>query len=159
MKVKDIMTKKVITVSPKKKVKEVAALLVKKRINGVPVVDKRNNLQGIITEADLIYKEKRIHIPTVLSILDGYIFLDNPAEFNQYFKKALGIKAQDIMTKKVTSVNENTEVEDAADIMLAKRIHLLPVLKGKKLIGVISKKDIMKAMILSSPKKKSKKRT
>ena len=72
---KEIMTKDVITVSPDATVEELARILMEHRISGVPVVDDTKRMVGIITENDLIRKNTRFHIPTVINIFDNYIVL------------------------------------------------------------------------------------
>ncbi|HDL00686.1 MAG TPA: CBS domain-containing protein, partial [candidate division Zixibacteria bacterium] len=75
LKAKDIMTKDVVTIHPEATVEELARLLIEHKISGVPVVDNENKLVGIVTENDLIRKNKRFHIPTVIRLFDAYILL------------------------------------------------------------------------------------
>ena len=72
VRVKDIMTKKVITVAPKRDIAHVAKLLFEKGINGVPVVDEIGKLVGIICQSDLIAQQKGLPIPSVFTLLDGF---------------------------------------------------------------------------------------
>jgi CBS domain-containing protein len=143
MKAKDIMTKEVITVETDSSVKDVAIVLTKNRISGVPVVNKNKEVVGIITEADLIAINKNIQFPTVITILGGIIYL-NTKNFDNDLKKILATKAEDIMTKEVTYVNPDTNISEIATIMSEKRFHLLPVIEDKKLVGIISKADIVR---------------
>ncbi|MBU0600509.1 CBS domain-containing protein [bacterium] len=145
MKAVDIMTKEVITVRIETPVKEVALVLTKNRISGVPVINRDNEMVGIITEADLIALDKNIHFPTAITILGGVIYL-NSKSFDQDLKKVIATKAEDLMTKKVIFVSKETSLSEIATIMSEKRIHLLPVIENKKIIGIISKADIVKTI-------------
>ena len=146
MKASDIMTKEVISVKPQTPVKEVAEILITKRISGVPVVDDEKHITGIITEADLIFRDKKPHIPTLVTLFGGVIYLERPKHLEEELKKMLGAKASDIMTKDVVTVEEDASLEDIATLMSTKRFHLLPVVKDNKLIGIISKADIVKTI-------------
>ena len=75
LKAKDIMTRDVITVKPEATVEELARLLIEHKISGVPVVGGAGNIAGIVTENDLIRKNKRFHIPTIIRLFDAYILL------------------------------------------------------------------------------------
>ncbi|MDI6785838.1 MAG: CBS domain-containing protein [bacterium] len=143
MKAEDIMTKDVIVVSVDTPVKEVAAVLANNRISGVPVLNKEKEIVGIITENDLIAIDKNIHFPTAITILGGVIYL-NSKSFDEDLKKILATKAEDIMTKDVVSISKEMDISEIATIMCEKRFHLLPVMEGNKLIGIISKADIVR---------------
>lgn len=145
MKAKDIMVKEVIVVDVDMPVKEVAAVLADKRISGVLVLNKEKEVAGIITETDLIAVDKNIHFPTAITILGGVIYL-NSKSFDEDLKKILATKAEDVMTKDVVSINKETDISEIATIMCEKRFHLLPVMEGKKLVGIVSKADIVRAI-------------
>lgn len=147
LKAKDIMTRNVISVTPRMTVEELARVLIERHINGAPVVDEEGRLVGVVTEHDLINKEKRLHIPTVLRILDAFIYLESPRRFEDDLKKMLATKVGDICSKDITTVNEDTTVTDIATIMSEKDIHLLPVMKDGKIVGVVGKEDILKALL------------
>jgi len=74
----DIMTTDVITVKKETNLKDLARLLYRNHINGVPVVDDDGLLIGIICESDLIRKDKKLHIPTVVAIFDWVLYLESP---------------------------------------------------------------------------------
>ncbi|MBU0729445.1 MAG: CBS domain-containing protein, partial [Proteobacteria bacterium] len=90
LKARDIMTKDVITVSPDMPVDKLASILFENGISGVPVVDEDGKLLSIVTENDLIDQTKKVHIPTVLTILDSFIYLENPGKFEKEIKKMAG---------------------------------------------------------------------
>ena len=143
---KDIMTSEVITVSPHMPVKDLADLLWKNRISGAPVVDEAGNLLSVVTESDLIDQNKRLHIPTAISILDSVIFLENPDKSQAEIKKMAGTKVGDICAPKLVTVKADTPLDEIASIMSERKIHTLPVVAGKRLIGVIGKSDIIRIL-------------
>ena len=145
LKAKDIMTKDVITVKPETTIEEFARLLMKYQISGAPVVDENRKLKGIVTENDLISKNSRLHIPTVLRLFDAYIPLGT-SKMERDIKKMAASIVEEICTKEVISVDDEASVEYIATIMTEKRIHLLPVLREGKLAGIIGKKDLIRGL-------------
>jgi CBS-domain-containing membrane protein len=141
---KQIMTAKIITVELEMEVSELATLFWENRIGGAPVVDESGKLLGIVTESDLIDQSKKVHIPTIMTILDSMIFLENPAKLDKEIKKMTGTKVKDIYSSKVVTVNEDTPMSELATIMADRRLHTLPVVDGEKIVGVIGKADIIR---------------
>ncbi len=143
---KDIMTRNVVTLSPETSIEELASLLVKNQISGVPVVDETGNLYGIVTENDLISRNKRLHIPTVVYFLDAAIYLESSKKFEQEVKRLTASKVGDICNRKVVTVTEDATVIDIATIMAEKKVHLLPVVRNGKVTGIIGKRDLVRAV-------------
>lgn len=146
-KAKDIMTHKVLTVGLDTTVSELAELLNVNGINGVPVVDVHGNLLGVVTENDLIFQKKKVHIPTVLNILDSVIYLESPEKMKKEMQKITGTSVKDIYTKSVTTVKKDTPIDEIATIMAEQKIHTIPVVEDNQLVGVIGKGDIIKTLI------------
>ncbi len=147
---KDIMTKKVVTVKPDTSIEELSALFVKHGISGAPVVDDAGRLFGVVTENDLISQNKRLHIPTVISFLDAAIYLESSRKFEQELKRMAATKVADICARKVITITENTTVVDIATIMSEKQVHLLPVVRDGKVVGIVGKRDVVKAVALQA---------
>lgn len=145
-KARDIMTRDVISVKPGTTVEELARILMEHHISGAPVVDDAGSLVGIVTEHDLINQEKRLHIPTVVRILDAFIYLESSKRFEEDLKKMVATKVGDICTSDVTTVDEDATLTEIATIMSEKDIHLLPVMKEGRIVGVIGKEDILRAV-------------
>ena len=145
LKAKDIMTKSIMSVSPSTTIEELARLLIEHSISGVPVVDDEGRIQGIITQNDLISKNSRLHIPTIVRLFDAYITLGT-SKLENDIKKMTAATVGDICTKEVITIDEDASVEQIATVMTEKKIHLLPVVTEGKLIGIIGKKDIIKAI-------------
>jgi len=142
----EIMTKEVITVGLETGVEDLARLLWEKKIGGAPVVDADGQVLGVVTENDLIDQNKKVHIPTVLSILDSMIFLENPNKLDQEIKKMTGTKVADIYSPHPITVTESATLEELASIMADRRIHTLPVTREGKLVGIIGKSDLIRAI-------------
>lgn len=143
---KDIMIKNVTTVGAATTIEELAWILMEHKISGVPVVDDNENLIGIVTENDLISQNKRLHIPTVMRLFDSFITLESPGKIEKDIKRMTAITVNDIYTKEAITVTEGTPVQDLATIMSEKKIHLIPVVEGKKILGIIGKIDLIKGI-------------
>jgi CBS domain-containing protein len=146
-KAKEIMTINPITVTPETTVTDLARLLASHNIGGAPVVDTSGRLLGVVTESDLIDQTKKIHIPTVIAILDSLIFLERPNKMEKDIRKFAGSTVADIYTKNPLTVDEDTPLDELATIMAEKNVHTLPVMRGEVLVGVIGKGDIIRTLI------------
>ena len=143
---KELMTENVITVTGETPVRELAKILAENRISGAPVLDDQGRVIGVVTESDLIDQNKKVHIPTVVAILDAFIFLESPEKMKKELKKMAGIKVEDIFAHEVITVQKDTPLDEVATLMAEKKIHTLPVLDGEKLVGVIGKSDIIRTI-------------
>jgi CBS domain-containing protein len=153
LKAKDIMNTTVITVTPDTSVEELGRLLIGKGVSGVPVVDERQQLVGIVTENDLIRQNERFHIPTLLRIFDAFIPLQGSASIEAEIKRMSASKVSEICTRKVITVDPETPVQDIATIMSEKSVHLLPVMSSGKLVGIIGKMDIIRGTVGEADKR------
>ena len=145
LKAKDIMTRDVITVKPTTTIEDLARTLMEHQISGTPVVDDNGKLKGVVTENDLISKNSRLHIPTILRLFDAFIPLGT-SRLELEIKRMAASTAGDICIKEVVTVDDEASVEYIATLMTEKKLHLLPVLKGGKVIGIIGKKDLIRAI-------------
>lgn len=143
MKVKDIMDKYPVTVLPDTPVKEIADLLTKHHITSIPVVNEDNALQGIVSEGDLLYKKVRPHAPHYVNLLGASIFYGGLSAYNANFKKLLAMEVKDLMTKDVIVAYEEEDVEDVATVMLERHLKMVPVVKEDRVVGVMSRSDII----------------
>ena len=142
----DIMTTDVITVKEDTSLKDLAKILYKNHINGVPVVDDVGALLGVICESDLIRKDKKLHIPTVVAIFDAVIYLENPKNIEKEFKRISASTVEDLYTKKAITVDERTPIDEIATIMTKKKIYTIPVMDGDLIVGVIGKADLLRTV-------------
>jgi len=145
--VSDLMTRQVITVQPETPVAEIARAMVQHDVSGVPVVDHDGNLVGIVTETDLVVQNANVHFPTFLQILDARIYLSDTRHFEDELRKALGTVAADVMTREVETVKPNDDVSVAATLMVDKDLNPIPVVENGKLVGIISRSDIIRHIL------------
>ncbi|MBN1594745.1 CBS domain-containing protein [candidate division FCPU426 bacterium] len=145
-KAKDIMTRDVFTVRPETTVKEVAHFFLEKKISGAPVVDAAGKLVGIVTEDDLIFRDANVHLPTVVTIFDSIIYLENPHKYEHELQKVIGGKVEDIMTRALVTISPETDLQEMATLMHEQKRHLLPVLEGGALVGIVGKADLVRAI-------------
>ncbi|KPK27993.1 MAG: hypothetical protein AMJ61_03850 [Desulfobacterales bacterium SG8_35_2] len=150
---KDIMTTNVITVQKDTSVNELAEILWKNKISGAPVLDEGGNVISVVTESDLIDQNKKVHIPTMISILDSVIFLESSKKTEKEIQKMAGNTVKDICAMKLVSVSEDTGLDEIATIMSENKVHTLPVMKDDKLVGVIGKSDIIRSMAVQGANK------
>lgn len=142
---KDLMSANVIAVTLDTDIRELAKLLAANRISGAPVLDGAGRLAGVVTESDLIFQNKKVHIPNAFAILDSFIFLEDPEKMERELMKMAGSKVADICTADPVTVREDTPVEEIATLMAEKKVHTLPVLDGNgQLVGVIGKADLIR---------------
>ena len=141
----DIMTTKVITVKKETGLQDLARILSENRINGVPVLDEEGSLIGIICESDLIRRNKKLHIPTVVALFDWVLYLESSKVMEKEIKRISATKVEDLYTKDVVTVDEKTPVDEIATIMSKRKIYTIPVMDGKRLVGIIGKGDIIRA--------------
>ena len=150
IKVKDIMSKDIISVTPDTEIAHVARLLLEKRINGVPVVDEDGSLVGIICQSDLIAQQKNIPIPSLFTLLDGFMPLTSLKRLDKEVEKIAAARVTQAMTLNPETVEPETAIEDVAALMVDKGFHTLPVVEEGKLVGIIGKEDILKTLIPSN---------
>jgi CBS domain-containing protein len=143
-KVKEIMSKYPVLVKTGDSVKKVAEMLAEKNVAGAPVVDDKGNLIGMVTDTDLVMEDVRLHFPSYLHLLDSYIFLQGLGKFENELKKAVGATVQDVMTRDIVKVTEDQTVEDAATLMVDKDVDVIPVVSDGKVVGVVTKSDIVR---------------
>jgi len=152
LRVKDIMTREVKTVSPETEIAQAAKLLLSERINGIPVVNKTGELVGILCQSDLIDQQKSIPIPSLFTLLDGYIPLTLLSRLDKEVKKIAATKVDDAMTPDPITVNSDTDIETVAALMLEKNYHTLPVIDGGKLVGIVGKEDVLRTLLVEAKK-------
>ncbi|MBW2100358.1 MAG: CBS domain-containing protein [Deltaproteobacteria bacterium] len=146
LKVKDIMSKQVITFSPDTEIAHAAKLLLEKRINGAPVVDEAGSLVGILCQSDLVKQQKSLPLPSIFTFLDGFIRITSIKQLDRDIQKIAAITVAHAMTPDPFSVQSDTSIEDVANLMVDKSFHTLPVVDNGKLVGIVGKADILKTL-------------
>jgi CBS domain-containing protein len=145
----DIMTTDVITVKKETPLSELAEILTQNHINGVPVVDDEGLLIGIICESDLIRRDKKLHIPTVVALFDAVIYLESSKKMEEEIKRISATTVEDLYTRKVVTVDEKTPIDEIATIMTQKKIYTIPVMDGDNLVGIVGKNDVIRTFVSS----------
>lgn len=143
---KEIMTQNIISVTEQTPVSELARLLTSNNISGAPVIDDDGKLLAVVTESDLIDQSKKVHIPTVVTILDSVFYLENPDKMEAEMKKIAATTVAEICSSSPKTVSPDTGLDEIATIMAESNIHTLPVLDDGELVGIIGKKDIIKTL-------------
>ncbi|HCF48835.1 MAG TPA: hypothetical protein DER60_01045 [Syntrophomonas sp.] len=144
---RDIMTREVYAARPDDKVDRITHLMLENKISGIPVVDENDHVVGIITEKDLMIRAKELRVPYYVTLFDSIIFLENPIRFNNEVKKYTATKIKDAMTSKVVTVEEDTPVSEVVKLMQEKKINRVPVVRNHKLVGIITRNDILKVLV------------
>lgn len=144
MKAEDIMIKDVVTVGPEALIRDVATLMLERRISGVPVVDAAGRLLGVLSEGDLI---RRPEIETD-KIRRGWLGLFVSSDEKAHdFVKSHGRMAREVMTKPAISVTPETPLAEVVHLMERKRVKRLPVVAQGKLVGVVTRTDLLRALV------------
>jgi len=144
LKVKDIMTKDVITIDADMPISEAANLLITRSFTGTPVM-QAGKMVGIVTEADFLTRDRAVHLPTFLQVFSQIkIFKKDEARFKEEFQRFLDTKVKDIMTTHVITVDPDTSITEVAQIFIAKRVNPIPVVKEGNLVGIIARSDIVR---------------
>jgi CBS domain-containing protein len=143
VKAHDIMSTKVVTVSPATSVREIAALMVEKHVSGVPVLNDNGTLVGMISEGDLL---RRPEIGTDKHRRRWASFFTGVDELAREFTKSHGLRASDVMTEQVVHVGQATPLADVVSLMEKHNVKRLPVLSDAKLVGIVSRVDLLRAL-------------
>jgi len=144
---RDIMTPDPRTVARELPVTDAARLMAENRIGALPVLEGEK-LVGIVTEGDLIMQEVKIEFPTYIHLLDGFImYPPSTAKFESELKKAVGATVGDVMSSEPVTVQADTSIEDLATLMVEREVSRVPVLEGEKLVGIVSKSDIVRSLV------------
>jgi CBS domain-containing protein len=144
MKVRDVMTTEVATVEPGTSLKEAARLMVERRISGVPVVDGEGRVLGVLSEGDLLVKERGARRARGGPLA----WLVDPVDVGDRMKLEARV-AGEAMTSPALTITPSRALSAAADVMLAHRINRLPVLQDGKLVGIVTRADLVRAFARS----------
>lgn len=143
-----IMTRDVISVGPETPVREIATMMLERRISGVPVVDAERRVLGIVSEGDLIRRPEieTDHAPT------GWLSLFlSDEERSRDFVKSHGRVAREVMTKPATCVALETPLDEVVRLMERHRVKRLPVVDNGKLVGLVTRADLLRTLVSRRP--------
>lgn len=144
MRARDLMTTGLVTIPPEAPLEAVARVLSDRGISGAPVVDAGGNFLGMVTESDLIRRlaaKEDAPKSWVMGLFASAV--DQAARF----ARTHGHRARDVMTTEIASITEDTPIEQAAKLLEEKNIRRVPVLRDGKLVGVVSRSDLVRALL------------
>jgi CBS domain-containing protein len=147
MNVADVMTRHVISVSPDASVEDAARQMLERGISGLVVVDAKGELAGVVTEGDLL---RRDELGTERSRPWWLRLLVSPGRQALDFTRTHGRRVRDVMTDQVVTVAADATLEDVVELMEQHRIKRVPVTEGNRVVGVVSRADLLRALVVSS---------
>jgi CBS domain-containing protein len=130
---------------------EIARLMLREGISAVPVVDEAGNVAGIVSEGDLIRRNTKEHEARRSWWLDLFDPCATHSDGFLTYLERHGLRAKDVMTSDVISVAEDTPVADIANLLEARRVKRVPVLRNGRLIGIVSRVNLLQALIRATP--------
>ncbi len=142
----DIMTTQIHTVHRDTEIKTLAKLFIDHNVNAMPVVDDDGGLVGIVSQTDLVEQDKPLHIPTVISLFDWVLYLESPKKFIEEVRKVTARRVGEICSQDVVTCSPDTPVSSVASLMVDNKAHLVPVLDGGRMVGVVARLDIIRSM-------------
>ncbi len=142
----EVMTRTVVTVGPTATIEQAAKLMVERGVSGLPVVDEAGALLGIVSEGDLIVRQ----LPAE-RLTWWRMFFDDGEKIARDYRKRIGTMVRDVMTRAVISVGVGVDVSVAAQLLHARNIRRLPVVAEGKLVGIVSRGDLVKLLAAPRP--------
>lgn len=146
LKARDIMTREIISVGLETSLKDLAAKFVATGVSNMPVVDDNGDLQGVVSETDLVEQQKPLHIPTVMAFFDGVFYLDSEKRFQEQVDRVTAQTVGEICNRKPVTCSPEATVREIADLMATNKAHLIPVMEDDKLVGVVARLDLIRAV-------------
>lgn len=144
--VSEYMTREVLTVTPDTPVPQIVSVLAGQAISGLPVVEG-DRVVGIISEGDLVMREKPLHMPAAISFLGEALLFESRKQIDDEFRRHFGATAADIMTREVVTIQPDMLLSQAAQIMVDKDVKRLPVVDNGRLVGILTRKDLVRALL------------
>jgi CBS domain-containing protein len=148
MKAQDVMSRDVVTVSPDETVLCAARLMLQKKFSGLPVVDATGALVGIVTEGDFL---RRAETGTVRRRPRWIEFIVGPGRLAGEYTRTAGQFVHEVMTRDVCTVSEDAELEHVVGLMERNHVKRLPVLRGDKVVGIVTRQNLLRAVVGSAP--------
>jgi CBS-domain-containing membrane protein len=144
--IRDVMTQPVVSVRSETPLKEVAQLLIDHRISGLPVVDGHGAVLGVVSEADFLIKEQGAEAVPHRRLAR---FLGESSESRSWQAKVVALTAGQAMTAPAVSVSSRCRIAEAAAIMTARGFNRLPVVEDGRLVGIVTRADLIRAYVRS----------
>ncbi len=146
--VREIMETDVPVVHPTDSVERVVQILKEHELPGIPVVNEGGRCLGIITEEDLILSGENddLHLPHYFQLFGGFVFVERFSHFEDRLRKAVASTAADLMTEDPITIDPSATVEEAARVIARRKHNRLPVIEHGRLVGVVTRLDVLEAM-------------
>ena len=145
---RDIMTINVVSVKNEDSVDKVADVLLDSGHHSMPVLDEGGRVCGMISQKDLIDAQLKVHLPTVITILDSFIPLGGYKEFAEDLRKTTATTAIQLASRDLVTVAAEETVEAVAEKLSHSHVHALPVVgTGRQLLGIITRSDVLRALL------------
>ncbi len=144
MNASDLMTTQVVSVGPETGIDEILAILLERRISGVPVVDA-GRVIGSVGEGELLHRHE-IGTQDSSAPANWWRRLVGVASPSAAYVKSHGRHARDFMDTRVVSVTEDTPISEVASIFNARHVRRVPVLRGEELVGILTRADLVRAL-------------
>ena len=146
--VSTVMTTDVLAFGPDDNVGDAMRTMVERGIDGAPVVDADGTVVGVLSTGDLIVQESRLHFPTVISLLGATLELPSAQRhFDDDLRRALGSTVGEVMHRDPVTVGGDDTVEEAATLMHDHDVSRLPVVGDGRLVGIVARVDILRAIL------------
>ncbi|MBX3287292.1 MAG: CBS domain-containing protein [Actinobacteria bacterium] len=146
--VSEVMTTDVLTFGPDDNVAEAMQVLVERGIDGAPVVDADGAVVGMLSTADLIVQESRLHFPTVISLLGATLELPSAKRhFDDDLRRVLGSTVREVMQADPITIGVDDTVEEAATLLHDHDVSRLPVVGDAGLVGIVARVDILRGIL------------
>ncbi len=146
--VSEVMTTDVLTFGPDDNVAEAMQTLVERGIDGAPVVDAQGSVVGMLSTADLIVQESRLHFPTVISLLGATLELpSSKRHFDDDLRRVLGSTVREVMQADPITIGVDDTVEEAATLLHDHDVSRLPVVGDRGLVGIVARVDILRGIL------------
>lgn len=148
MLVSQVMTTDVVTFTEDEGVEAATRRLLDRRIDGAPVVDGDGRVVGMLSTDDLLVQETQLHYPTVFSLFGAYLELPSShRKFEEELRRAVGAVVGDVMHMDPITCAADDTLERAASLMHERDVSRLPVTSDGRLVGIIARGDILRALI------------
>ncbi len=140
----DFMHRNVVTTNTDMTLKEAAILMSNYNVSGLPVIDEKKYLKGIITDSDILKYRQKINLPEAMRLIEYFMEEIDPQSIEDNIRRILNKKVKDVMTTRMITVNEEALLGEIVGKFAEHHISRIPVVRSKKLVGIIAREDVIK---------------
>ncbi len=145
---KDIMKKQVISVKNDELLKDALDILMKHQISGVPVVDDRNRLVGVLSEKDFLTKERDLNTSSYIQLMSSILTIDGKKQVAEDSDRLHSTMVKHVMSTPAFAVHSDATIEEVVSMMMNRHINRIPVIDEKsRIIGIIGRRDLLPLLI------------